>query len=445
MTVAKYRFGRPGSVGKRRVPRNCLFVLVLACAAPALGQSAERIVEIRVHGNHTTPDAEVLALTGLTVGDEATETRLHEAEQKLQNSHRFSDVEVRRRYLSISDPTQILVVVVVDEIEGISADDLTPGWIRRLKGSGMWLPILHYDDGYGWTYGVRVALAEPLGPHTRISVPLTWGGERRAGFEVERTFERGALSAIRGSLSTYRQVNPHFEIPDVRYEARVRAERAVTRWLRVGASARTARVDFGGLEDRHDAAGADFVVDTRVDPSFPRNAVHASLGWERVGFDDASLGGSNPINARPGRSGAGRWLGDARGYIGVVGSNVLALRAQFALSNAALPPSEQSLLGGGGSLRGYATGYRAGDNMTALSAEVRVPLNSPLSIGRFGAKAFVDAGTTWSSGTRLSNQRFDHGIGGGVYFGVAAITITLDVAWPESGNPRAHFGLGVTF
>ena len=96
--------------------------------------------------------------------------------------------------------------------------------------------------------------------------------------------------------------------------------------------ARTASVDFNGFEERHDAAGADLVFDTRLDPSFPRNAVHTVVGWERLGFGPAS---------------AGRWLGDARGYIGVGGSNVLALRTQFALANAALPPSEQSLLGGG--------------------------------------------------------------------------------------------------
>ena len=83
--------------------------------------------------------------------------------------------------------------------------------------------------------------------------------------------------------------------------------------------------------------------------------------------------------------------------------------------------------------------------MAALSAEVRVPLNSPLSFGRFGAIGFVDTGATWSSAAKLRDQQFDRGIGGGVYFGIAALTITLDVGWPESGNPRAHFGLGVKF
>jgi len=76
---------------------------------------------------------------------------------------------------------------------------------------------------------------------------------------------------------------------------------------------------------------------------------------------------------------------------------------------------------------------------------VRQPLNSPLSVGRFGVKAFMDAGTTWASGGRLRDQEFDRGIGGGVYFGGGPFVMDLDIAWPREGNPRAHFGLGVTF
>jgi hemolysin activation/secretion protein len=124
---------------------------------------------------------------------------------------------------------------------------------------------------------------------------------------------------------------------------------------------------------------------------------------------------------------------------------VLALRAQFSRVTAPLPPSEQALLGGSDSLRGYATGYRAGDNLAAVSAELRVPFTSPLRIGRFGVKAFVDAGTVWPDGERLANQRFDRGIGGGVYAGIAVLMFDLDVAWPESGGPRVHVGMGVTF
>jgi hypothetical protein len=402
----------------------------LASAVPAAAQTEERIADVRVHGNHTTPDADVLAISGLAAGDPATAERLQQAEARLRASRRFEGVEVRRRFASIADPTAILVVIVVNEHPGAGTGTPIPGPLRRLRLATMWVPILGYADGYGFTYGLRFAFIDPFGPRTRISVPLTWGGERRAGVETERTFERGPLTSATGSVSVYRHVNPHYDVPDLRLEARGRVERVLTPWLRAGAGARTARVEFAGAEARHTAAGADVELDTRLDPSFPRNAVHALVGWEHLSFD----GGS-----------AGRLLGDLRGYAAVHGPTVLALRAQFAHARDALPRSEQPLLGGSGSLRGYRIGHRAGDSMAAVSAELRVPLTSPLTLVRIGAKAFVDAGTTWSSSERLADRAFDRGIGGGVYAGVAAAVLNVDVAWAESGKARGHVGFGVTF
>jgi outer membrane protein assembly factor BamA len=404
--------------------------LISVTSVASVAAQAERITEIRIHGNHTTPDADILALSGLATGDEASPERLRDAEQKLKGAGRFEGVELRRRYLSIADPSQILVMIVIDEHPAVSATDLTPGPMKKLGSASMWLPILHHQDGYGLTYGARVSFNEVLGGRSRVSVPMTWGGERRIALEAERLFS-GPISVLKGGVSVYRRVNPHFEQPDLRQEARVEAERTLTDWLRVGADARVAAVSFGPDYDaRHTAGGLHAVVDTRIDPSFPRNAVHARMGWERLAFPAGQ---------------ADRWLTDVRGYVGIGGSRVLALRGQMARSNTALPFAEQPMLGGSDSLRGYATGYRAGDNMAAGTIEVRQPLNSPLSAGRFGVKAFVDAGTTWGADRRMGDQPFDRGIGGGVYFGIGPFMMDLDVAKPEEGRPRAHFGMGVTF
>ncbi len=69
-------------------------------------------------------------------------------------------------------------------------------------------------------------------------------------------------------------------------------------------------------------------------------------------------------------------------------------------STAPLPDYEKGLLGGAATIRGYDAGYRAGDNIAAASAELRIPLTTPLSVGRFGIKAFVDAGSTSPAPTR---------------------------------------------
>jgi outer membrane protein assembly factor BamA len=405
--------------------------LALALLFPATtGAQSEAIAEIRVHGNHTTPDGDVLALSGLAPGAPADAASLLAAERALRESGRFEDVEVRRRFRSIADPSQILVILVVDERPGVTEDNLLPGPMTRLRAATMWVPILRRTDGYGTTYGAQAAFAGALGEHSRLSVPLTWGGERRAALELERSFADADL-VLRGALSESRRVNPHFELPDRRSEARVEVSHAILSWLRTGAAASVAQVRFGDAHDaRHTTVGPTLTLDTRIDPSFPRNAVYARVGWERVSF---------------GTGEAGRWRADLRGYAGLVGSTVLAIRGQLDRADAPLPLAEQPLLGGSDTLRGYHAGHQAGDSLATLSAEIRHPLSSPLSAGRFGVKAFIDTGATWASGERLRKQQFDHGIGGGVYLGIAAFTLDVDVAWPESGSPRTHVGMGVSF
>jgi hemolysin activation/secretion protein len=187
---------------------------------------------------------------------------------------------------------------------------------------------------------------------------------------------------------------------------------------------------FSTTSDRRYAAGADLTIDTRIDPSFPRDAVEARLGWERLEF----AGG-----------GTGRWRADLRGYLGMVGSTVLAVRGQVVRADSSVPRSEHSLLGDQANLRGYPVGFQAGDRLASASAEVRFPLNSPLSAGRLGFTLFADVGTTWMAGERLTKQRFSKGAGGGLYVGAAAFVLDASLAWPEEGRPRLHVGFGMDF
>ena len=430
--------GTAGPRGARGAIGAAIAVTAIVCgvSAPALAQTAERLGEVRVHGNHTTPDADVLSLAGLAVGSPLTDEALKQAEERLRSSGRFADVEVRKRFRSIEDPSDILVILLVDEHPGISDDNLMPGPLKRFRGLGMWLPIVDYADGYGFTYGARVSFVDTLGKRSRISVPATWGGERRIGVTVDRSFERGPFTRVEGGFALTRRENPRYELGDTREEGRARVERAFTPWLRAGGGARITNVRFGQLDDRFVAPGVDVSIDTRIDPSFPRNAIHIINSVERLAFNEADD--------------VTRWNGDFRGYIGLFGSAVVALRATATRASGPLPLFEQPLLGGSSLLRGYDLGYRSGDNLTAVSAELRVPLTSPLNVGRLGVIGFIDSGSVAASGVPLSDQRFDRGIGGGVFFTAPAVRVGLDVAWRRggpntSGTPRLHFALGVTF
>jgi outer membrane protein assembly factor BamA len=417
-----------------RLAGRVLVLLVLG-ASTAAAQVAEILGEVRVHGNHTTPDADILSLAGLTIGAPVTDALLNDAAARLRASGRFDNVDVRKRYRSIERPEDVLVIIVVDEVAGVTSDDLTPGPLKRMRSLGMWLPVLDYADGYGFTYGARVSFVDALGKRSRISMPLTWGGERKAGIEVERSFRSGPFTRIEGGGFINRRKNPHYDLSDTRRQVHARVERAwASSAIRVGGGARLTRVRFGGSEETYVVPSVDVTVDTRTDPAFPRDAIHATAAVEQLRFQaDRTVV---------------RTTTDVRGYVGLFGSSVLALRAMNVRSDAPLPPYEQPLLGGVSTVRGFDFGYRVGDNLAAYSAELRIPVTSPVSMGRLGVKAFIDAGTVYASGLPLRGQRFDRGAGGGVFMSWAVIRMGLDIAWPmttSTHSPRWHFGLGVSF
>jgi outer membrane protein assembly factor BamA len=386
--------------------------------------------EIRIHGNHTTPDADVLGIVGEVIGKPATDALLAEITDRLDKSGRFENIDVRKRFRSIDDPDDVLLMVIVDEVPGVDPLDLTPSPMKKFRSSGMFLPILRYDDGYGFTYGLRTSFVDRLGPRSRISIPLSWGGERQARVQLERTFRAGPIDRVAGEFGIGRKENPHYEIGDTRTSFSARVEGALQSWLRYGAGGGIDDVSYGDADDRLEKFGADATIDTRVDPAFPRNAVHAKVGWERLRFD-AGQANRNTV--------------DARGYLGLFRGTVLALRGLSVTADHPLPPYEQSLLGGPSSLRGFDTGYQANDNIAAASAELRIPLTSPLSIGRFGVKVFADYGAAYPHGQKLADQTFDLGIGGGAYLHFTLISLGLDVAKGRGGDWHFQFGMGVTF
>ena len=404
---------------------------VLGQSTRAQEPAAETVVDIRVHGNHTTPDAEVLRIAGIATGEPFSPSLVGQAEEHLRRSGRFRSVEIRKRYQSIEDPSAIVLVILVEEQAGVSVETPSPGVLRRLRANTMWLPVLAFEDGYGLTYGARVSFVDALGRQTRVSVPLTWGGERQASVEVERRFTRGPLTRLTVDAGITRREHPALDEGDRRTGAGVRAERALSSWLRLGAQARVSDVQFGELDDQLRSAGVDVTLDTRRDPAFPRNAVYASASAEGLWFDNAD---DTP-----------RVLTDVRGYLGLVRQVVFVGRVQQAWASHALPLFEQQLLGGAASLRGFPLGYRMGDRLVAASAEVRMPITSPLRIARTGLAVFADTGATYSAQERLGDTRWDTGVGAGFFVTATVFSMRLDVAHGIDAGTRAHFTLGLAF
>ena len=397
-------------------------------------QAGETISEIRVHGNATLTDDAVIQLAGVTLGAPLDATTLDTIAKRLRDSGRFDDVQVRKRYRTLA-MDEVSLLLVVHERPGISPTGEPPSVARRIRSRLMFLPILHYDDGYGWTYGARTSMVDVAGKGVRVSAPLSWGATRRAAVEADRTFKSGPLTHLSGSFGVAQRENPHFEIDDRRTTVNARAERRLFGALTLGADVEHTQITFEPLDETFWSTGADVTFDTRRDPSYPSDAVLTSATWSRL----------HPSGAASFNDSIDRYRLDARGYKRLFRQNVLALRAEYATASAPLPPYEQWLLGGN-SLRGTPAGLFAGDSRLLLSAEIRVPFSSPLSTGRTGFNVFMDGGVTAPYGERLDDQPRYRGVGGGVWLTLPLLNLNLDVAHSLDGHgTRVHFGTGFSF
>jgi outer membrane protein assembly factor BamA len=395
-------------------------------------QASEVIAEIRVHGNLIVSDEDVLTLTGIAVGDPFRPGMLEEAAARLRASGKFESVQVLKRFASIDDPARIALVVIVNEgpVRVSSTNGATEIIRRRGVRNLLFLPVLEAEDGYGLTYGVRLAFAGAAGGRSRVSFPLTWGGRKEAGVEFERAFARGPLTRARGGGSVERRRNPAFLQNDTRRQVWGRAERAVGP-LRAGGQVGWTGVSFAGIEDRFVSTRGDLTLDTRLDPVLPRNAAYVSATWERLSF------------------GAGRRIDrthlEGRGYLGLLGQSVLAVSALREDADTPLPPYLKPLLGGWSNLRGFRAGAFAGDTLVAGSLELRVPLSSPLRLVRTGLSVFADAGKVSDKGQRLAEQPLRQGFGTGIWVSATVLHFGLSIAHGRGADTRVNFGGGVSF
>lgn len=402
-----------------------------ATAAPAPAQ--EVVAAIRVHGNLTISDQDVVQLTGVAIGSPVSASMLADVEARLRATKRFRNVEVLKRFASIEDPSQVLLVIVVDEGRAqiqLTGDADNPTRAVRTHGPRiMFFPLLSAEDGYGVSYGAQFALPEPAGKGSRIVMPLTWGGDKRAEIEFQKDIN-GALSRVSAGAALSRRTNPFFEADDDRGRLWVRGERDVASSLRLGATAGYQHISFLGVDDSFTHAGGDVEFDTRLDPMLARNAVYGRAAWEHLSF---SSGGINHTEL------------DGRGYLGLFGQNVLVVRGLRDDADKPRPAYLEPMLGGMDNLRGFRTGTAIGDTLVAASVEVRVPITSPLSIGKLGVMAFVDSGAAYAKGERLGDQTFRHGVGAGVWFSAAFVRFNIAVAHGIGASTRVHVGGSLSF
>ena len=404
----------------------------LPASAPAAGP--EVVAEVRVHGNHSIPDEDILHLARVAVGDPVEAATLDAIAARLRASGRFETVEVRKRYTSLVRRESVALILLVRERPG--AADAARGVMGRALGflarRTMFLPIVDYAEGHGYSYGARFRLVDVAGDGSSLSAPLTWGGTRQAGLVLERRFEGGVLHTLRAGTAATRQENQHYRELDRRLSVWAGADRRLAGPLRAAARAEWADVGFGATAETVTTYRVGLELDTRRNAGFPRDAVMAHAGWQWLD----RTGGAGVVN-RP--------QADVRGFVGLSGQSVLGLRVLYQGASGPLPGYAQPLLGGLASVRGHRFGHRAGDRLAAASAELRFPVGSPLSFGRAGVRVFFDTGAVYDAGDDIYRTRFSQGAGAGVFLNAAFVNLQVDVAHDLDDGVRLHFGTGVSF
>ncbi|QSV68254.1 MAG: ShlB/FhaC/HecB family hemolysin secretion/activation protein [Aphanizomenon flos-aquae DEX188] len=139
------------------------------------------------------------------------------------------------------------------------------------------------------------------------------------------------------------------------------------------------------------------------------------------------------------------WSGSLQREQRLSDSNSLLVRANAQITSDSLLPSQQFIIGGGQSVRGYRQNARSGDNGLSLSIEDRISLNSNFQIA-----PFLDLGTVWNvanNPNQLSSQPFLISSGLGIIWKpFKFIQLRLDYAFPfinlqDKGNNIQDDGL----
>jgi outer membrane protein assembly factor BamA len=392
-------------------------------AAQATGQIAAagstiEIVEIRIHGNYSMPDAAILEMAGVAVGDQVPTGELAAIEQRLRDSGRFSAAHAEWRFRSLT--RRDLGVLLLTVRENTSA-----------ANKFLVLPQLRYNEDQGFSFGGRVSARDLFGGDTLISVPLLIGGYDRAALEVSKRWDSGL--GMGGEYQWRQFENPFAQVRDRRTGGGLWFERRFGTALKLRLAGDYHDVDFGETKDSLVRYGAGVSFDTRPSRAFAYDSVLIRADWQRVEPD-----ATNPAN---------RYRFELAGYRTLIGQVVLAARGVLHTADAPLPAYERPYVGGMASLRGTRAGTFSGDSTAVGTVELRIPITGVMtgSIARFGFVAFWDTAAAWDHGDALGDQRFHHGVGGGIYLQAPLVRLNLDVGNNLEGSTRVHFGLGFRF
>ena len=359
--------------------RRVLFTLLL----PGLLSAQQfRISRLNIYGNRRTRTETIQRELVLAAGDSVSSGDLLHERGWLLRQRMFKRVEFQIKPGADEQDKQVLMVV---QEHGI------------VSGS----PILSNNDLFGWYAGGRFRLRNLTGRAMELRGVVQLGGIQNLGLEWHypwfggraRLFAAAGISTLERPYrySDYRT----FEYRNSRISAAFgrafgRRVKAGVQLVREEVGVSDYAVTFSGGTIDHLRSAAIFLhLDTRDWPLYPRRGALADLrltwtrGDRQRGFRQIDI--------------------DIRGYAPIARNNILAAQAVLSLSRGDLPVYKRPHIGGGNTVRGYPTGYAAGEHALHAGLEYRFPVvyeRNPLAGLHAGwaGVIFADAGTAWFSG-----------------------------------------------
>lgn len=425
-SIATHRHTRKNTIA-------AIFVSLVALLASTYAQTLEIIAGIRVHGNYSVSDSEVIAIADVTLGDTVEPNEIEAIRARLERSGLFDDVDVRKRYQSLTETSLIAVVIVVNERPDSHVTNPFARSLLAIIRQSMFLPVLDYEEGYGFSYGGRLSIVDTFGSGILLSVPATWGGERRIALEAERELPGNIVDRVRAGSSYRHQIHPSLDVADDRSVLWVGADRQLPYGFRIGGRLSRENVEFGFRNDQLNRADVVLTFRTTAEGGIARNEVQASISIERLDFVGAVSAVFRPRVT-------------FHGYKAITEQIIFSVRIRFDGASGVLPDYERSLIGGSATLRGWRYGDRMGDRLLAMSTELTIPVDGPFSIGTAGFRLFYDTGAAYDAEQSIYDMRFLKGIGGGIFLGAPfGAQLRLDAAHTLRGSFGFHAGLDVNF
>ena len=390
------------------------------------------IEDIEVKGNHRLNANYITSRVKLGIGTPLNTVKLEEQLRLLRGDPIFERVEAKMR--AGSSPGQTILVVKVVEADPLdvtlSIDNYSPPSIgsERLGINARYLDVTGIGDVFTASYH-----------HTTTS------GSDQFDFtyQVPLNAKNGTLQ-LRAAPSRYRVTQEPFDVLDIHgdnqlYEISFRQPIVRTLKQELALSlgfayesgqtftfagptpfslgpdnrgvSRTSVVKFGQDYTRWDKGGAW--------------ALRSQFSFG-TGLFDAT---KNPEPIPDGRFFS--WLGQIQRLQRLGTNNILIMEAEAQLTPDSLLPSQQFIIGGGESVRGYRQNVRAGDNGVRFSIEDRITIKqNDLDAGAFQLAPFGDLGVVWNSGNNPNeqpDQTFIAGVGLGlIWQALPKLNIRLD-------------------